>query len=106
MILRRIQRGGFPNQRVLSAECGYEEKTIQRDLNFMRNRENLPIEYNRQQHGYYLTEPVADFPLIQISEGELVSIFIAQKALSQYHGTSFELPLKKAFEKLVTSLTG
>jgi len=106
MILRRIQKGGFPNRRTLSEECGYDEKTIQRDINFMRDRDNLPIEYDPHKHGYCLTQSVAKFPLIQISEGELVSVFIAQKALSQFHGTPFEHPLKIAFEKLVTSLTG
>jgi proteasome accessory factor B len=106
MILRRIQKGGFPNRRVLSEECSYDEKTIQRDVNFMRDRANLPIKYDPHRHGYYLTEPVAHFPLIQISEGELVSVFIAQKALQQYHGTPFEQPLRQAFKKLVTSLTG
>jgi proteasome accessory factor B len=35
-----------------------------------------------------------------------VSVFVAQKALSQYHGTPFEKPLRSAFQKLVSSLQG
>src|SRR4051812_35192817 len=92
-ILRRIEKGGFPNRRTLAEECECDEKTIQRDINFMRDRESLPIEYDPHAHGYYLTQPVTKFPLLHISEGELVSVFVAQKALLQYHGTPFEHPL-------------
>lgn len=105
-IFHQIQKGQFPNCTGLSERFGCDEKTIRRDIEFMRDRQGLPIEYNPTKHGYYFTEPVAKFPLLQISEGELVSVFIAQKALAQYRGTPFEQPLKKAFNKLVTSLTG
>src|SRR5258705_9863008 len=44
--------------------------------------------------------------MVPISEGELVSVFVAQKALRQYQGTPFEQPLKTAFQKLVSSLKG
>src|SRR5437899_8093301 len=44
--------------------------------------------------------------MVSISERDLVSVFVAQKALKQYHGTPFEHPLRTAFEKLVGSLEG
>jgi proteasome accessory factor B len=66
----------------------------------------MPLEYDRSHHGYYFSEPVANFPMVPISEQELVSVFIAQKALQQYHGTPFEAPLRSAFSKLVSSLEG
>src|SRR5205823_429235 len=55
---------------------------------------------------FYFTEPVGKFPMVPISERELVSVFVAQKALQQYHGTPFEQPLKSAFSKLASSLKG
>jgi proteasome accessory factor B len=38
--------------------------------------------------------------LFQLTESELVSVFVAQKALEAYRGTPFEQPLRTAFQKL------
>lgn len=72
----------------------------------MVDREGIPIKFDFQRHGYYLTEKVADFPLLQISEGELVALFLAQRAMAQYRGTPFEQPLRLACEKLMEGLKG
>ena len=44
--------------------------------------------------------PVTELPLFQLTEAELVSVFVAQKALEAYKGTAFEQPLRTAFQKL------
>ena len=72
----------------------------------MQNREKMPIAYDFSRHGYYLTEKMVDFPLLQISEGEIVSLFVAQRAMAQYRGTPFEQPLRVACEKLMEGLKG
>jgi proteasome accessory factor B len=105
-IVKRIQRGDYPSRKKLAAEIGFTTRTIQRDITFMRDRSGVPIEYDPFKYGYYLTEAVRDFPLLQISEGEIVALFVAQKALAQYHGTPFEQPLRVACDKLVESLKG
>ena len=79
---------------------------MQRDLDFIRDVWGLPLEYEEHKYGYYFSEPVGKFPMVPLSERELVSVFVAQKALSQYRGTPFEQPLKSAFDKLVSSLKG
>jgi predicted DNA-binding transcriptional regulator YafY len=43
---------------------------------------------------------MTDLPLFRLTESELVSIFVAQKALEAYKGTAFEKPLRTAFQKL------
>lgn len=75
-------------------------------MDFLRDRWALPLEYDPHRHTWFFTEPVTQFPLLPISETELVSMFVAQKALTQYHGTPFEQPLKAAFDKLARSLKG
>lgn len=105
-ILRRIQKGDYPSRPVLAEELGWTTRTIQRDITFMQNRERLPIAFDFSRHGYYLTEKLADFPLLQISEGEIVALFVAQRAMAQYQGTPFEQPLRLACEKLMEGLKG
>ena len=93
----RLKAGRYPNCRKLADELEVSSKTVQRDINFMRYRLGLPIEYDQLHFGFYYTEPVSSFPNIEISEGELIALYVGQKALAQYKGTSFEAPLSTAF---------
>lgn len=105
-IFHAIKAGDFPNRPFLAGKIEVTTKTIQRDIDFMRDRLTLPIAYNDDQKGYEFTEPVENFPLVELCEAELVSVFVAQKALTQYKGTPFEHPLRSAFDKLISSLNG
>jgi proteasome accessory factor B len=103
-IHERIRAGGFPNCRKLAAELEVSAKTIQRDIDFMRDRLGLPIDYDQLRFGFYYTEPVANFPNIEVSQGEIIALFVARKALEQYRGTSFEHSLRTAFQKITDTL--
>jgi proteasome accessory factor B len=94
----------YPNCAKLAEELEVNGKTIQRDLDFMRDQLGLPLAYDSRNFGYYYTQPVTAFPSMQVSEGELMALFVAQKALTQYRGTVFEKPLASAFRKLTESL--
>ncbi len=100
----RLKAGRYPNCRKLAHELEVSSKTVQRDIDFMRYRLGLPIEYDQLHFGFYYTEPVSHFPNIEISEGELVALYVGQKALAQYRGTSFEAPLSTAFRKITDGL--
>ncbi len=102
----RMKAGAFPNCRTLAGEFEVSTKTIQRDIEFMRDRLRLPIEYHALRFGFYYTQPVEAFPSVEVSEGELVALLVAQKALEQYRGTSFEKPLAAAFGKITAGLRG
>ena len=100
----RLKAGAFPNCRKLAGELEVSAKTIQRDIDFMRDRLGLPIEYDQLQFGFYYSEPVANFPNIEVSQGEIMALFVARKALEQYRGTSFERSLRTAFQKISDGL--
>ena len=99
-----LAAGKYPNCSTLAPDFEVSTKTIQRDLDFMRDQLALPIEYDAIRHGYFYAGAVAQFPMVTVSEGELVALLVAQKAVEQYRGTPFEKPLHAAFEKLVSSL--
>jgi predicted DNA-binding transcriptional regulator YafY len=94
----------FPNCQKIAAELEVSAKTIQRDIDFMRYRLGLPIDYHPQEFGFFYSEPVTGFPNIEVSEGEITALLVAQKALAQYKGTPFEQPLQSAFRKLTDGL--
>lgn len=103
-IHQELRAGTFPNAKRLGRDLEVNPKTIRRDLEFMRDRMNLPIDYDPKRTGFFYTEPVAEFPNLQISQGELFALLIAEKALQQYRGTSFERPLISAIRKIERSL--
>lgn len=103
-IHQEIATGKYPNNSTLARTLEVSSKSIQRDIAFMRDRLELPIEYDSTHWGYHYTEEVSSFPTIQISEGELVSLLIAEKALQQYRGTAFEKPLYSSLRKLAAQL--
>src|SRR3954453_13373788 len=100
----RLKARRYPNCRKLAAELEGSSKTGHSDIDFMRYRPGFPIEYDQLHFGFYYPEPVANFPNIEISEGELIALYIGQKALTQYKGTSFEGPLSTAFRKIADGL--
>ena len=92
------------NYQQLGKDFEVSYKTIQRDLDFMRDRLNLPLEYDPTRYTFRYTEKVEAFPLLQVSEGEILALFVAQKVLAQYRGTPFEKTLGTAFQKLTGAL--
>ena len=61
-IHQALQSGKFPNATKLAREIEVATKTIHRDIEFMRDRLNLPIEFDSQHNGYFYTEEVSAFP--------------------------------------------
>ena len=94
----------LPNATSLARELEVNAKTIHRDLEFMRDRLNLPLVFDYEQNGYRYNGEVSAFPTMQITEGELFALVVAEKALQQYRGTSFEKPLLSAIRKMEQSL--
>jgi len=64
----------------------------------------LPVEFDWARNGFHYTQEVGSFPTLQITEGELFALLVAEKALQQYRGTTFEKPLLSAFKKMAAAL--
>ena len=99
-IFHAIKTGRYPNRTKLAERIEVTTKTIQRDIDYMRYQMSVPIEFDYARGGYYFTRSMTELPLFQLTEAELVSIFVAEKALEAYKGTAFEQPLRTAFQKL------
>ena len=99
-----LKAGKFPSCSQLSREAEVSPRTIKRDVDFMRHRLNLPIEYSTKHGGYRYTDPVDKFPSLPITEAEIFALLVAHKAIAQYQGSPFEQPLQTAFRKLTAQL--
>ncbi len=103
-IHQALRSGSYPNAGALASQLEVCTKSVYRDLEFMRDRLELPIEYDNKRFGFFYAQPVQAFPALQITEGELFALVVAERALQQYRGTSFEKPLLSALRKLEQSL--
>ncbi len=99
-----LRRGALINCTKLMKTLEVSRKTIVRDIAFMRDRLDLPIEFDAQIQAYRYTQPVNSFPTVNVTEGELLALLVAQRALQQYRGTPFHRQLEIAFEKLARGL--
>jgi predicted DNA-binding transcriptional regulator YafY len=99
-----LRRSTLTNCTKLMKTLEVSRKTILRDIAFMRDRLELPIEFDPQIQAYRYTQPVTSFPTVNVTEGELLALLVAQRALQQYRGTPFHRQLEVAFEKLAGGL--
>lgn len=105
-IHERLRQGASLNCTRFATELGVARKTIQRDIDHMRDRLRLPLEYDRATHSYAYTAPVEAFPTVQMSEGDAIALFVAERALEPLRGTPLFARLQSTFEKLTASLPG
>lgn len=99
-----LQNREYPNSVTLAREFESSKRTILRDIEFMRDRHQLPVEFDTQRNGYYYTREVDHFPSLPMSEAEIFALLVAHKATTQYRGTPFEEPLQNAFRRLIGQL--
>jgi predicted DNA-binding transcriptional regulator YafY len=100
-----VLRGNYPNCSKIAQELEVNRKTIQRDLNFMREELGLPLEYSEGSHGYHYTGPVADFPILQTTADDLVGLILARNALGAMKGSALEASLRAGFQKLLAGMS-
>ncbi len=103
-IHEELRRGALVNCTKLMKLLEVSRKTVVRDIAFMRDRLDLPLEFDPQIQAYRYTHPVNAFPTVHVTEGELLALLVAQRALEQYRGTPFHRQLEIAFGKLSAGL--
>lgn len=77
-------------------------RTIQRDIEYMRDFYNAPIEAGKD--GYRYTEQNFFIKSIPMSEGEAFSLSVLNPLLEQYRNTPLEKDLRSIFKKIVECL--
>ena len=71
---KRIRADEYPNAFTFAKEWEVSRKTVVRDIEFLRNSMDAPIEFDPQRNGYFYTEPSWSLPQVQLTEGELLQL--------------------------------
>jgi predicted DNA-binding transcriptional regulator YafY len=101
---RKIRENSYPNCVSLAKEWEVSDKTIQRDIDYLRDQLEAPIAYDQLRHGYYYTERNFSLPAINISESDLFAVFVAERAMGQFRNTPMYGKLRSVFAKIKDSL--
>lgn len=94
----------YPNVPILAEQLEVSMRTIERDIEYLRDRLGAPILYCHRKRGYYYENN--DFQLlpINLTEGELIALFLGQNLLAQCIGTPIEGHIRSAFEKILVMM--
>lgn len=76
-----IQRGRYPTKADLARVANRTPRTVQTYLQALVNDFDAPLKFDREKNGFYFTDPSWRLPPIRLSEGELLSFFIAERML-------------------------
>ncbi|MDE0827559.1 MAG: WYL domain-containing protein [Akkermansiaceae bacterium] len=106
VIHEAVLEGTYPNCRTLAERLEVTDKTIQRDITFMRDELQLPLEYDDKVHGYSYSQDVSDFPVFELGAAELAGLFLARHALDAVRGTGLEETMREVFTKLTKMIEG
>ncbi|MCB2183216.1 MAG: transcriptional regulator [Desulfobulbaceae bacterium] len=101
---KKIRENCYPSCATLAEEWEVSSKTIQRDLDYMRNMLDAPLSYSAKKRGYYYTEENFHLPAMALNDSDLFAIFIAGKVLKQYENTPIYSRLTSVFDKISDSL--
>jgi predicted DNA-binding transcriptional regulator YafY len=101
---REIRRGRYPNCRSLAAEWEVSSKTIQRDIDYLRDELGAPLAYDPLRHGFLYTEPAYRLPSIDITERDLFAVCIAEQTLRAFRSTPLHDRLQGVFERIGAAL--
>ncbi len=100
---RLISQGSYPNCAYLAELFEVHRRTVERDIERLRDFFGAPIRYDRSNKGYYYTECFS-LPAVRLREGEAIALFLGQKLLVQCKGTPLEEFVERAMLKIRTLL--
>jgi predicted DNA-binding transcriptional regulator YafY len=104
LIDREIRKGTWPTCNRLAGLLDVGRRTVLRDLDFLRDRLHAPLEFDRPHNGYCYRDPTFCLPYWQMSEGDLVAVFLAERLLQEYRHTPYAPALAAAFAKITAAL--
>lgn len=98
-IHRLVSQGTYPNCPTLAKHLETAVRTVERDIERLRDLFQAPLEYDRQRGGYHYTGTF-ELPAMRLREGEAIAMFLGQKLLMQCKGTPFEEFVSQAMAKI------
>jgi proteasome accessory factor B len=104
VIDREIRSARYPNVPGLATLLDVSMRTVQRDLEYLRDVMEAPLEWSVPENGYRYSEPGYVLPVRKVGEGDLLALLLSDRAITEYRGTPFETELRRILQKLGSAL--
>jgi predicted DNA-binding transcriptional regulator YafY len=76
---QRLKQEKFPKLTDLMEKFEISQRQAAREIEYMRLFFNAPVEYSREERGYYYEDDSFEFPVPMISQEEIISLVIAKR---------------------------
>lgn len=90
-----------PSSADLAREFGVSERTIYRDIVFLRDRLGAPVHYDTRWRGYRYNSPHRFFPGVSLTPQEVVALLLAARVARPLLGPRFSERVRMAVEKIL-----
>ena len=100
IIHHEIKEGRHPNTSSLSRQLSVSSKTVQRDIDYLRDELEAPIEFLREENGYTYAREDYVLPFLPVDGQDLFSIGVAAQVLALLGGTPLARTLRSCYERL------
>jgi len=98
-----LRSGQRHTAQTLADQLEVTERTIRKDLEFLRDRFHAPLVFSRAQ-GHCYTDPEWRLPTVSLSRGELFALLLGARMLEQYAGSAYANDLQTAIARLAERL--
>ncbi|MDD3925235.1 MAG: YafY family protein [bacterium] len=99
-INRYLSSGRCVRLQELADDFGVSARTIQRDMAQLRYDFGAPLKFDRCAGGYRYTGKFDLNPPVDMTESEMLALYLAGEILGRFTGTSLEDAARCAFDKL------
>ena len=105
-IVAKVQNNEANNLTDLAMAYEVNTRTIQRDIEFLRERLGVPIAFDRKENRYAIEDDFAHIPPLELRETDFLLLSFLQQCLAPYAATEIGAEMIKSFERLFGLLTG
>ena len=100
----QMRHNRYPNRQTIAETFGIHIRTVQRDIDYMRDRLKAPIEFDRVKNGFYYTQENYILPAIYVNDKDIFSVMMVDKILSQYKNSPYFKETKEILDKVLCHL--
>ncbi|MGD9949517.1 MAG: helix-turn-helix transcriptional regulator [Desulfobulbus sp.] len=98
----QVKRLRYPNTRHLVEEFEVSERTAQRDIEFMRDRLQAPLAFDRLKNGYNYTDDTFEIPIHWLDEDNLLALALAARLASIIPDTAVKEDLCRLIGRMLS----
>lgn len=100
---RVLRNHRWPTAQLLASELGVSERTVYRDIVFLRDRLGAPVAYDPRKRGYFYTNDHRFFPGVSLSPQEVLALMLAARVARPLLGDGFAERIRQAVEKILAA---